>query len=326
MLRRLLALLVVLLTLGLSTARADDAAATFAEGRELYDAKRYDEALPKFQTAVAASQSPNARLYLARCLREMGRLAEAHHELSRTVADARDKATDDPYYAQTRDAAATELAVLDGRVGKIVVILDDELRGAEVRVNDAPLASDRLGLPVAVLPGDVVIRAENGDERGERRLEIAAGETRSVTLEPSAAAVGAAEAPSRTPIATEAPDESDDEGAGFGVVRAIGIGVATLGAAGLVTFGVMTAQADDKLATLEEECGGVRCTDPQYADVVDDGKRAETIAVVSAVAGGALLAGGIAMIIFGGPSEDEPVAAQLSVSPLGGYAGLRLRF
>ncbi len=50
------------------------------------------------------------------------------------------------------------------------------------------------------------------------------------------------------------------------------------------------------------------------------------MANISLVAGGVLLAGGAAMILFGGPSEPIDASAMLSVTPEGGFIGLRGRF
>ena len=51
-----------------------DAAKAFEEGRKKWEAKDPAGALPLFQKAAQQSGSPNARLYVARCLRETGKL------------------------------------------------------------------------------------------------------------------------------------------------------------------------------------------------------------------------------------------------------------
>ncbi|MBW2527564.1 MAG: hypothetical protein JRI23_25505 [Deltaproteobacteria bacterium] len=81
-----------------------------------------------------------------------------------------------------------------------------------------------------------------------------------------------------------------------------------MGVAGLVVFGVTRAQADAEIATLEDECGPGPCTDPQYADVVDRGKTAETVSGVALGIGIAGVLAGTAMIIFGGPAEGADQA------------------
>ncbi|MBW2455191.1 MAG: hypothetical protein JRI68_11805 [Deltaproteobacteria bacterium] len=298
-------------------ASADDSAAqVFGQARDKWNAKDYAGALPLFEAAVADSGSPNARIYVARCLHELGRLVEAYEQMSLTVRNAIELAKTEDRYVRTRDTAAAELALIEAQLGKVIVVLDRELAGATVTVGERPIESGRIGMPVAVVPGQIVVRASGIGEPVEQRLAIAAGQTQTVTLAPAGAfAPGPAPGP-------DPPDDSTD----FGVMRGIGIGVATLGAAAMVVFAITTVQADDKLATLEEDCGGARCTDPSYADVVDDGQTAETIANVSLVAGAALLAGGAAMIIFGGPSEPDETTALLGVTPEGGFVGLRGSF
>jgi hypothetical protein len=50
------------------------------------------------------------------------------------------------------------------------------------------------------------------------------------------------------------------------------------------------------------------------------------VANVSLIAGAALIVGGAAMIVFGGPSEPEATTATLSVTPAGALLGVRGTF
>jgi hypothetical protein len=99
-----------------------------------------------------------------------------------------------------------------------------------------------------------------------------------------------------------------------GGVRVAGIVIASLGAAGMGVFGGTYAVAQSKYNTLVSACGGARCTDLKYADVVDTGKRMELISNVSLVAGSVALGAGTFMIIFGGPSVKP--APRTGVWPL----------
>ena len=54
----------------------------------LYDAKHYAEALTAFRASHDVVKSPNTRLMIARCLRELGRLGEAYAETAATIAEA----------------------------------------------------------------------------------------------------------------------------------------------------------------------------------------------------------------------------------------------
>jgi hypothetical protein len=294
------------------------AAEAFKQAREKWNDKDYAAALPLFETALGDSGSPNARIYVARCLRELGRPLEAHEQMSRTLRESIELAQKEERYARTRDTAAAELALIESKLGKVIVVLDKKLEGASVTIAGRALAVERLGVPVAVEPGKLAIRASGAGDPVEQQLEIAAGQTKTVTLAPP-------DAPVVEPT-TQPEPEGSDESSDFGLVRGLGIGVLALGVAGMVVFGITTVQADNSLAQLEDECGGARCTDEKYADVVDEGQTSETIANVSLVVGAVLLAGGAAMIIFGGPSEPEDTTATFGVTPEGGFFGVRGRF
>lgn len=300
----------LLLLVGQAAAQAPDAAQAFEQGRARFEAQDYQAALPLFRQALGPTGSPNARLYVARCLRELGQLVEATEEMIRTVQDARQLAAEEDRYAQTRDTAAAELAVLEGKVGKVVVALDPDLAGAAVELNGQPLAPKRVGVPVVVLPGSVSVAAVKGDgTRVEQSTTVAAGEVATVTL----AAGGGTPAKEPPPPA--------DEGGGFGVVRGLGIGVLLVGVGGFVALAVGSVIADDKLATLEASCGAGPCTDPAMSTVKDEGQTAEAIAFIGLGVGIAGTLGGLAMIIWGGDDGEE---ATVSAGP--GSVSLRLRF
>jgi len=232
------------------------------------------------------------------------------------VRDARELAAEEERYADTRDAAAAELAVLEGKVGKVVVALDARLQGAKVELNGTTLAPERVGVPVAVLPGSVSAAATQSDgTRIEQATTVAAGATTTVTLSAQLDTPAAVVAPA--PV----PDGDGDDGGGFGVVRAVGIGVAVVGVGGFVAFAVGSVIADDKLATLESTCGPGPCTDPAMSAVIDEGKTAETLAGIGLGVGIAGVLAGTAMIIWGGDDAGDTV---VSAGP--GGASLRLRF
>jgi tetratricopeptide (TPR) repeat protein len=81
-------------------------------GLELYDERDYEGALEKFQASYGIFPSPNSELYVARCLRAMGRTEEAIRAYERAVELGRARAEADPKYADTYRVAQSELAVL----------------------------------------------------------------------------------------------------------------------------------------------------------------------------------------------------------------------
>ena len=59
----------------------------FARGRQLFVGHQYAQALEEFQAARSLVGSPNTQLYIARCLRGLGRNAEALVEFQRAVGE-----------------------------------------------------------------------------------------------------------------------------------------------------------------------------------------------------------------------------------------------
>ena len=107
----------ILFTLLASTATAADvmlpeAREQYRLGLELYDGRQYEEALEKFRASNVIYPSPNSQLYVARCLRSVGRTAEAIEAYERTVRMAGERASTDLKYEETYRVAKRELAVL----------------------------------------------------------------------------------------------------------------------------------------------------------------------------------------------------------------------
>lgn len=321
---------------GAASAGPPPAAATnaakehFESAQKLFDQKKFEAALVLFRQAHEETKSPNARLMIARTLLALGRLTDAHDELTATLAEAASRAESEPKYAQARDAAAAELAPLEAKVGKLVVTFAAAYPSARVTVNGVAVPASKLGAPMAVLPGAVEIVAEGVGPGPVKRTEtVPAGQTRTVVLGPGGApaASGTAAAPSGTATpgagGTSTTGEPPVPTTGGGV-RTAGIVVTGIGVAGMVLFGVSAMTAQGKLDQLQKECGGARCTDPKYADVIDSGKTFDLLTNVGLGAGIAGLAAGAAMIIFGGPRAIPAAgAASIDVTPHG--AALRLR-
>ena len=86
----------------------------------------------------------------------------------------------------------------------------------------------------------------------------------------------------------------------------------------MVAFAITAAMAKSEYDTLDEECGGVRCTDLSYGDTVDSGETLELVSHVTLGVGIAGLVAGGLMIIFGGPSDESTSSA--GIAPLPGGA------
>ena len=90
----------------------EQAQGRFLKGKELYDEGKFEEALAEFMASRGIVASPNARLYRARCLRELKRYVEAYTQFGRTMVEALELAKLEVRYARTADAATRERAEL----------------------------------------------------------------------------------------------------------------------------------------------------------------------------------------------------------------------
>jgi hypothetical protein len=286
----------------------------FGAAQKLYDDGAYTPAYEEFKALAAETGSPNAELYVARCLRELGRLPEAYEAMVFALRDATTKAEADPKYGQTRNAAAADLALLEPKIGKLVVAVPSPPAGLEVTLNGAPMPLAKLGVPVPVTTGFVVVHLHApGRTDVERRVTLKGGETQTLAVALEADPAQAPPAGITPPPAPVPPPGSDARGGGARVAGFVTLG---LGAAGMVTFAVAGSMANSRYSTIQAACGGKRCTDPSFASQIDGGKRLDLIADVGLGVGIAGLVGGTLLVVFGGPKAPPPVTAW--VAPGGG--------
>jgi hypothetical protein len=314
---------------GNAAANASAVTELYAAAQKLFDKGNYSEALVAFRQVHNASNSPNARLMIGHCLIALGKNTEAYTEMAETLREATERAASEPKYAKTRDSAAAQVALLESKVGKVIVTAQD--RTIDVTLNGTRIAPDNLGTPIAVDPGTAVIVGKRVDGRTVvRELKVGAGKTETVVVEFPADTVNAGDktvkSGSDAAVGTPPPAPpvaGERRGGGVRIAGAVVFGV---GAAGMIVFGVAGSMAKSKFATLETECGSSRCTDLKYADVIDSGKTLTTVANIGLIAGAAGLVGGGLMILLGGPSAAPPSRAAISIYPGGAGVQYALSF
>ncbi|MEZ4302296.1 MAG: hypothetical protein R3B70_45635 [Polyangiaceae bacterium] len=305
----------------------------YSGAQKLFDKGSYAEALIAFRQAYNLSGSPNARLMIGQCLIGLGKTADAYEEMAATEREAAEKAASEPKYEATRKAAAAQVSALAPRVAKVSIAVS-EPEGVKVTVNGAVVSGARLGAEIAVEPGSVLVLATHADGRTARaERTVGAGESAVIELSLGDRPRKVDSPPPTEVVKRPVVVEPSETGGG---VRKAGFAVAAAGAAGMAVFGITGALAQGKFSQLEQECGGLRCTDSRYGEVVDSGKTLSTASTAGLIAGIAGLAGGTAMIVFGGPKRSAPLTpsstggsprsvpvsqAAIAVSPAG--AGVR---
>jgi len=329
-------------------AYAADAKTLYAEAQRLYKYGKVEPALAKFRQAYELSSSPNAQLGIGRCLKDLGRNAEAYEQLQAAQREATERSASDESYIQTRDAAASLIAILDPKVGKLVIALTGASGEAvTVRIGDQRVEPEKIGVPIPLEPQKAIVVSATAPDKlpAEHTVEIRAGRTITVSLELKGN--GPQQPADNASTSAASKSVSDGKPSALGPLRIAGIVVAAvLGAGGAVTFGVTGSIASKRESELQD--AGCPSCNVSYQDKLDNGKTMQTVANVGLGIGIAGLVGGTLMIIFGGPSAEpdaspakggsapdktEPAPDKsdgagpaVSVSPQGGTVGYTWRF
>ncbi len=288
----------------------------FDRGRTLFEQHDYAGAIPELRASLDLYSSPNTRLYLGLCLLQTGSLAEAHAELQRTHAEARDRAAVNPNFANTRDLAEREIAALRPRLAQVVVRVAAPVTGMTVRVGATEVLPAMFGLPIFLDPGEVtVVSQAPGYVTFRETQRVGAGEAREVV-------VGLTREPPRNlaPPMAEPVHETARvpvERVTGGGVRTAGFVVMGVGALGLGAFALFGSFAssswDDANRTPPTQRGSVA-----HRDMVDAGERWQLLANIGLGVGIGLVATSAVMIAVGGPRvtiEEEEQRRTARVTP-----------
>lgn len=287
-----------------SAQSANDGAAQirFQRGRDLFVAHNFEAALPEFRAAIALVPSPNTRLYIARCLHNLNRNAEAVIEYQRAAAEAADRAVSEPRYATTRDTARSESSQLEPLLGRLTIHVPNAPEGTTVTAGGNAVPSALFDVPTPSDPRTVEVTASAPGYLPYRgSAVVAAGATAEVTValrpDPNAhreTSVTASIAP--PPLVPRTVTVRQGGG-----VRMAGIGIAAVGlVGGAVTFGVLGSMASARYNELHTQCPN-GC--PEMETRIAEGERDQLIANIALGAGAALVVVGGVMAIIGGPHD-----------------------
>lgn len=156
---------------------ADTAAARslFLEGRSLAEAHHWEEAVDRFERALALRPSVAIKYNLAAVLVSLGRLVEAT-ELARAVLhEAPDT---DPAYR----AAETLLHQVESRLGRLTIRLAAPDDDVEVVLDGQVVSEARLGVATPVDPGRHVVVARRAGVETSRETNVPEGQAAEVVL------------------------------------------------------------------------------------------------------------------------------------------------
>jgi hypothetical protein len=297
----------------------------FEKGSRLYDQKKFALALTEFKSSYDTVKSPNSRLYVARCMAQLGETREAWLEFDATATEADERARTEDKYAPTRDTARLERDELNAKIGLVTVEVKNADPTAKLRVGGNEVAAERWGKPVPVAPGDVEVVLEPASGSPVReQVAVAAGESKQVSVD-------AAPPAAPPPVAVASADAEADAGppTDRSKLRPWAYVAGGVGVAGLVMFTVAGIMSRSTYSDLEESCGSGPCPADRQDDI-DSGQTQQTLANVGLVVGIVGVGAGVTLFLLsrGGSAAPPTETGKVTLTPeIGlGRAGVRGTF
>lgn len=288
-----------------STALGQQAAATnkatavqlFDEADKLMLEGKVSAACPKYAASMKLDPQLGALLHLADCYAKNGQLASAWASF-REAAEMAQLRGD-----ERATLAKDQAAQLEPRLSRITVIVPDghNVQGLEVRVDGAPITTGAWGVATPIDPGSHGVEARApGYDTWSSSIDVT-GETQSVRVEVPLLTVSPTAAAPSNGRSGPVQVHLDDRGGTWRTLGWVGVGV---GAVGLGLGAVFLVQKNSKLDERDGVCGAdfSSCkSEDQLREIESLGNEANTantLSTASFIAGGALIAGGVAALIL----------------------------
>lgn len=303
----------------------EQAQSRFLRGKELYSAGKFDAALAEFTASLDIVASPNTRLYVGRCLREMGRYVPAYVELGRTAVEAKELTRDDPRYEKAATAANDERKALEPKLGFIEISIAHAAPTTTLRVGGDDVRRGGWSEPVPVMPGTAEVVVETpGHAPVKRTVQVSAGARQSLAID------AAADTPDVAVVGSKKDAPSSDAGSsssGGSSLRPYAYVAGGVALAGLATFTVFGLLANGTHSDLEAACGARPCP-PGHEDEISKGKTQQTIANVGLVVAAIGAAAAVTLFVVGKPSAQASTnaAGTTRVVARGSFLGLEGTF
>jgi hypothetical protein len=276
------------------------------EGKERFEAADYASALERFEKARVIAGSPVFDLYVARCLKALGRWSEAlvaYEQAGRHLVDGSNVS-----FVQAQENAQKERQELAAKMPKLSVTAPhaNAATPPELVIDAEPVTWPAKDLPLD--PGKHVLAAKLGQESHDEVVTLSPGQRLTVELP-----FGHEEAPAQAG-ATETPSDEPRGKRGLSPLAWTAFGV---GAAGLIVGATTGSIAIANMSTLE----GGSVTGDDYENLKSTTHTLATTADIAfIVAGvGAVLGVTFALTLNKGNKKES---AALDLRPVG--TGVRL--
>ena len=295
----------------------EQAQTRFLKGKVAFEKNDMTTALEEFRASLEIVASPNARLYVARTLRELGRLVEAYEEFGRTAVEAKEHEREDGRYGKAADAANAERAAIAPKIAFVKLTIKNANDATTVNVAGSPLVRAGWSDPVPVKPGDVEIEVVTPGVLPIRKtVTLHAGNSMPLTVDanaPGGGELGGTGGPP-APVATAPVERPTHHGPSWMLPAAIaGAGVGVLG---MIVFTAAGVASNGTYSDLQKQCGTSPCP-ASLAGEVSRGKTEQAAANTGLFFGVlGLVAGAAFFTLWVLPHKSaSPQSARLLVGP-----------
>jgi hypothetical protein len=303
----------------------------FMTGKQAIEAKNWEKATLELRASLDVVDSPNARLELARALREQASFGDAWAEYGRVIASATLLAKTEDRYAKTAEAATTERSELEPKLAFVTVTVANAADDAVLKVGGRTVPSAEWSAPIVVPVGavDVVLSDAVGNELARQTVSAAVGAKTPVSLDAKPAPPAPPAPKPTTPDPDDRPDFAKEQaeapptsGGGNKQLRLYSYVAGGVGVAGFAMFGIFGLMDNSTYSDLQGACPQGHCPASKQSEI-DSGRTQQTIANVGLVVGAVGVATGATLFVLSLSSKSSPAAPATGLIVAPGYVGLR---
>ncbi len=301
-------IVIALLAAATSPASADKADKLFKKGKKLLAEKKYADACAVFEQVDKLDPGIGAKLNVARCFEEWGRLATAY----RWYIDAEKMAVSGKDDRAAKIKALTE--ELDINVPRVTIKVpagaDPDVL-ATLTIDGQPVAEDTLGIEQRVDPGPHQIEFVVEGQKRKKMAPVERGGSSEVTLDiPKGKGKPRPKKPPVIGGKGGDPEPDPDVAPRPGrTQRIVGVTLAVTGGVAVAVAGGLTLSARGTYKdALDAHCmGSTSMCDPVGLELTADARSRANVATVITIAGGAAIIGGVVLYLLAprAASNDE---------------------
>ena len=270
----------------------EQAQTRFLKGKDHFDKNDLPDALEDFRASLDIVASPNARLYVARTLREMGRLVEAYAEYGRTAAEAKEHEREDGRYGKAAEAALAERASIAPQIAFVQLKVANPNDATTVSVAGSQLVRAGWNEPIPVKPGEVEVELITPGVLPIRKtVNLRAGQKEVVAIDANAGSVASGGPNGQLAGGGDDHHGSSSSHAGKGWMLPAAIAGGGVGVVGLLMFTIAGVASENTYSDLKTKCGLATCP-PSLQGEVSGGRTQQAVANTGLVIGLVGLAAG----------------------------------